>query len=199
MSERNAAPVKRGRQLLHTPGPTMIPERILRAMDRAALDHEKSGPGKIGVRVRFSMVFRRIQVGSAPRVGARRTRRLGDSRPMLAHSFIVNSRWRYEDDMHYRNRKAHASFKPARHAATACDYSSGGPDPRAQRFAIRAGFINSGRLATPALCNEAEPGSLALRLTASPSKASTAPLLKTTARSATCLTDNLHGRFLSTC
>ena len=145
------------------------------------------------------MVFRRIQVGSASRVGARRTRRLGESRPMLALSFIVNSRCRYEDDIHYRNRKAHAPFKLACHGATARDYSSGVPDPRAQRFAMRAGFITSGRLATLALCNEAEPGSLALRLTASPSKASTAPLLKTTARSATCLTDILHGRFLSTC
>ncbi|MDP6954107.1 MAG: aminotransferase class V-fold PLP-dependent enzyme [Alphaproteobacteria bacterium] len=38
MTERNAA-VARGRQFLHTPGPTMMPSRILRAMDRAALDH----------------------------------------------------------------------------------------------------------------------------------------------------------------
>ena len=29
----------RGRQFLHTPGPTMMPDRILRAMDRPALDH----------------------------------------------------------------------------------------------------------------------------------------------------------------
>ena len=32
-------PVIRGRQFLHTPGPTNIPDRILRAMDRPALDH----------------------------------------------------------------------------------------------------------------------------------------------------------------
>ena len=38
MTERNAA-ARRGRQFLHTPGPTMMPDRILRAMDRAALDH----------------------------------------------------------------------------------------------------------------------------------------------------------------
>ena len=29
----------RGRQFLHTPGPTMMPERVLRAMGRPALDH----------------------------------------------------------------------------------------------------------------------------------------------------------------
>ena len=38
MTESNAA-VLRGRQFLHTPGPTMMSSRILRAMDRAALDH----------------------------------------------------------------------------------------------------------------------------------------------------------------
>ena len=32
-------PIKRGRQFLHTPGPTMMPDRILRAMDRPAIDH----------------------------------------------------------------------------------------------------------------------------------------------------------------
>jgi len=35
----NAMTVVRGRQFLHTPGPTNMPDRILRAMDRAALDH----------------------------------------------------------------------------------------------------------------------------------------------------------------
>ena len=39
MVESNAQPVLRGRQFLHTPGPTIIPDRILRAMDRPALDH----------------------------------------------------------------------------------------------------------------------------------------------------------------
>jgi alanine-glyoxylate transaminase/serine-glyoxylate transaminase/serine-pyruvate transaminase len=38
MTERKAA-AARGRQFLHTPGPTMMPPRILRAMDRAAVDH----------------------------------------------------------------------------------------------------------------------------------------------------------------
>ena len=38
MTERKAA-AARGRQFLHTPGPTMMPPRILRAMDRAAIDH----------------------------------------------------------------------------------------------------------------------------------------------------------------
>ena len=51
----------------------------------------------------------------------------------------------------------------------------------------------------PLSCNEAGTGSLALRLTASPSEASNASLLSTPARSATCLTDNLHGRLLSSC
>ena len=50
MSERHAAPVMRGRQLLHTPGPTMIPERILRAMDRAALDHRGPEFGAVAER-----------------------------------------------------------------------------------------------------------------------------------------------------
>ncbi len=39
MSQSNLGPVKRGRQFLHTPGPTMMPDRILRAMDRPAVDH----------------------------------------------------------------------------------------------------------------------------------------------------------------
>ena len=39
MDQSNAPPVIRGRQFLHTPGPTMIPDRILRAMNRPALDH----------------------------------------------------------------------------------------------------------------------------------------------------------------
>ena len=50
MSERDGAPVKRGRQFLHTPGPTMIPERILRAMDRAALDHRGPEFGAVAKR-----------------------------------------------------------------------------------------------------------------------------------------------------
>lgn len=32
----------RGRQFLHTPGPTNMPERVLRAMDRPALDHRSA-------------------------------------------------------------------------------------------------------------------------------------------------------------
>ena len=35
--------VKRGREFLHTPGPTNMPDRILRAMDRPALDHRSPG------------------------------------------------------------------------------------------------------------------------------------------------------------
>ena len=31
--------ILRGRQFLHTPGPTNMPDRILRAMDRPAIDH----------------------------------------------------------------------------------------------------------------------------------------------------------------
>jgi alanine-glyoxylate transaminase/serine-glyoxylate transaminase/serine-pyruvate transaminase len=39
MRQPNVIPPLRGRQFLHTPGPTMMPDRILRAMDRPALDH----------------------------------------------------------------------------------------------------------------------------------------------------------------
>lgn len=39
MPQSNQKPVKRGRQFLHIPGPTMMPDRILRAMDRPAIDH----------------------------------------------------------------------------------------------------------------------------------------------------------------
>lgn len=42
--------VARGRQFLHTPGPTNMPERVLRAMDRAAMDHrgpEFTAPGRL--------------------------------------------------------------------------------------------------------------------------------------------------------
>jgi alanine-glyoxylate transaminase/serine-glyoxylate transaminase/serine-pyruvate transaminase len=39
MEQSNAPAVKRGRQFLHTPGPSIIPDRIFRAMDRPALDH----------------------------------------------------------------------------------------------------------------------------------------------------------------
>ncbi len=50
-------PVKRGRQFLHTPGPTMMPDRILRAMDRPALDHR--GP-------EFRAVAERCYAGLRP-------------------------------------------------------------------------------------------------------------------------------------
>lgn len=47
MDKSNAPSVLRGRQFLHTPGPTIIPDRIFRAMNRPALDHR--GPEFLGI------------------------------------------------------------------------------------------------------------------------------------------------------
>ena len=68
----------------------------------------------------------------------------------------------------------------------------------AHSFAARAGFALYGRLATPSKHNEAESGSLALRLTASPSGASSRRVAPRNARSATWPTSSYHGQFLST-
>lgn len=68
----------------------------------------------------------------------------------------------------------------------------------AHYFAVRAGFAHYGRLATPSLHHEAESGSLALRLTASPSEASSQRVAPCNAQSATWPTSNYHGQYLST-
>jgi len=65
-------------------------------------------------------------------------------------------------------------------------------------FAVRAGFALYGRLAAPSLHHEAESGSLTLRLTASPSEASSQRVAPCNARSATWPTSNYHGQYLST-
>jgi len=59
------------------------------------------------------------------------------------------------------------------------------------------GFTYPGRMATPTKFNEAEPGSLTLRLTLSPHEASPDRVTPSRARSATCQTGNSHGRLLS--
>lgn len=59
------------------------------------------------------------------------------------------------------------------------------------------GFSILGRLATPNLSNEAESGSLSLRLASSPPEASPEWITPTHARLATCQTGNLHGGHLS--
>ena len=59
------------------------------------------------------------------------------------------------------------------------------------------GFSISGSLAAPNRCNEAESGSLALRLALSPLKASPDRVTPSHARSATCQTGNLQGELLS--
>ena len=61
-----------------------------------------------------------------------------------------------------------------------------------------SGFALSGGLATLAWCNEAEMGSLTLRLTPSPSEASERGIAPTSARSTTWRTNNFHGQYLST-
>ena len=59
------------------------------------------------------------------------------------------------------------------------------------------GFTYPGRMATPKKFNEAETGSLALRLALSPIEASPDRVTPSHARSATCQTDNLQGELLS--
>ncbi|MGD8769080.1 MAG: hypothetical protein PVJ06_03455 [Desulfobacterales bacterium] len=59
------------------------------------------------------------------------------------------------------------------------------------------GFTYPGRMATPIKYNEAETGSLALRLALSPHEASPDRVTPSHARSATCQTDNLQGELLS--
>ena len=61
------------------------------------------------------------------------------------------------------------------------------------------GFTYPGRMATPKRFNEAEMGSLALRLAPSPHEASPDRVAPSHARSATCQTGNLQGRLLSAC
>jgi len=59
------------------------------------------------------------------------------------------------------------------------------------------GFTYPGRMATPKKFNEAETGSLALRLALLPHEASPDRVTPSHARSATCQTDNLQGELLS--
>jgi len=59
------------------------------------------------------------------------------------------------------------------------------------------GFAYPGRMATSTKFNEAETGSLALRLALSPHEASPDRVTPSHARSATCQTDNLQGELLS--
>ena len=59
------------------------------------------------------------------------------------------------------------------------------------------GFTYPGRMATPRKFNEAETGSLALRLALSPHEASPDRVTPSHARSATCQTGNLQGELLS--
>ncbi|MEK7820688.1 MAG: serine--glyoxylate aminotransferase, partial [Pseudomonadota bacterium] len=40
-----------GRHFLNIPGPTNVPERVLRAIDRAVMDHRGPDFGKLGLRV----------------------------------------------------------------------------------------------------------------------------------------------------
>src|ERR1019366_8353090 len=64
-------------------------------------------------------------------------------------------------------------------------------------FTTDSRFVISGRLLTFRLRNEAESGSLALRLACSPHKFPPDGLLHPTLASATCRTGNLHGELLS--
>src|ERR1035441_4188438 len=64
-------------------------------------------------------------------------------------------------------------------------------------FTTDSRFVISGRLLTFRLRNEAESGSLALRLACSPYKFPPDGLLHPTLASATCRTGNLHGELLS--
>src|SRR5205823_323876 len=64
-------------------------------------------------------------------------------------------------------------------------------------FTIGSRFVISGRLLAFRLRNEAESGSLALRLACSPDKFPPDGLLHPTLASATCRTGNLHGELLS--
>jgi len=67
-------------------------------------------------------------------------------------------------------------------------------------FAARVGFTVSGWLATPKCAFEAESGSLALRLTSSPSRVLDPRRLPSDGpRVATCVVGHLHGRLLSSC
>ena len=61
------------------------------------------------------------------------------------------------------------------------------------------GFAYPGRLATPRQYNEADSGSLTLRLMSSPYEASPDRVTPSHARSATCQTGNLQGKLLSAC
>jgi alanine-glyoxylate transaminase / serine-glyoxylate transaminase / serine-pyruvate transaminase len=47
-SGRNAAPYKAGRHFLQIPGPTNVPDRILRAMDNPTMDHRGPEFGRLG-------------------------------------------------------------------------------------------------------------------------------------------------------
>src|SRR5471030_1291033 len=64
-------------------------------------------------------------------------------------------------------------------------------------FTTGSRFVISGRLLAFRLRNEAESGSLALRLACSPHKFPPDGLLHPTLASATCRTGNLHGELLS--
>jgi hypothetical protein len=64
-------------------------------------------------------------------------------------------------------------------------------------FTTGSRFVISGRLLAFRLRNEAESGSLALRLACSPHKFPPNGLLHPTLASATCRTGNLHGELLS--
>src|SRR5471030_186496 len=64
-------------------------------------------------------------------------------------------------------------------------------------FTTGSRFVISGRLLAFRLRNEAESGSLALRLACSPHKFPPDELLHPTLASATCRTGNLHGELLS--
>ncbi len=85
-------------------------------------------------------------------------------------------------------------------SACAAPYHPGEPR-RCPRSFLPAGcrLRPSLRVGRSHLSNEAETGSLALRLTHSPPQAPAPELLPLTAGSATCSTINLHGRFLSFC
>ena len=52
---------KAGRHFLQIPGPTNIPDRVLRAMDRAIIDHRGPEFGELGKRVldKIKLVFKR--------------------------------------------------------------------------------------------------------------------------------------------
>jgi alanine-glyoxylate transaminase/serine-glyoxylate transaminase/serine-pyruvate transaminase len=48
---RNAAPFRSGRHFLQIPGPTNVPDRVLRAMDNPTMDHRGPAFGELGRRV----------------------------------------------------------------------------------------------------------------------------------------------------